>query len=60
MLAAYGDRAERVQNTYGPIDDVVVAAGNGRIVRFEFDESRVVHSMHAGETEYAALIEGCA
>jgi hypothetical protein len=60
VLAAYGDRAERVPNTYGPIDDVVIAAGSGRIVRFEFDESRVVHSMHAGETEYASLIEGCA
>ncbi len=60
VLAAYGDRASRVPNTYGPIADVVVSAGNGRIVRFEFNEARVVQTMHAGETEYASLVEGCA
>ena len=61
VLAAYGPRAKRVGNEYGPVQDVVVDAGPGRIVRFEFDdERRRVDTMHAGETEYASLPEGCA
>lgn len=60
VLRAYGDRADRVPNEYVDVDDVVVAAGPGRILRFEFDEDHVVTTVHAGEVEFASLVEGCA
>jgi hypothetical protein len=60
VLAAYGVRASRIPNQYVPVDDVVVDAGDGLIVRFEFAEDRIVSRMHAGQVEYASLIEGCA
>jgi hypothetical protein len=60
VLAAYGARAQRVRNEYSQIQDVVVQAGTGRILRFEFDEQLVVKDMHGGETDFAMLVEGCA
>jgi hypothetical protein len=60
VLTAYGARAQRVSNEYTPIQDVVVQAGAGRVLRFEFDEQHVVKDMHGGETDYAMLVEGCA
>ena len=60
VLDVYGARAERVENTYSPVDDVVVPAGSGRIVRFEFSDDRRVRTMHGGFTEFASLVEGCA
>jgi hypothetical protein len=60
VLTAYGSRAQRVSNEYTPIQDVVVQAGAGHVVRFEFDEQHVVKDMHGGETEFAMLAEGCA
>ena len=60
VLRTYAGRAERVANEYVGVEDVVVPAGPGRILRFEFTEDRVVSTMHAGEVDYAALIEGCA
>lgn len=60
VLAAYGAKVSRVDNVYSPVDDVVLSAGAGRIVRFEFSQARVVSQIHAGETDYASLVEGCA
>lgn len=60
VLNAYGIRAQRVPNEYVDVDDVVVSAGPGLVLRFEFTEARVVSTMHAGEVSYASLIEGCA
>lgn len=61
VLEVYGDRARREPNEYTEIDDVYVAAGSGKVVRFELsDETRRVTRVHAGEVGYAALIEGCA
>ena len=59
VLGTYGS-ASRVPNTYGSVEDVLVPAGAGRSLRFEFDEDRRVCRMHAGETDYALLVEGCA
>jgi hypothetical protein len=60
VLAVYGSRAQRSPNEYSPIQDVVVAAGTGRVVRFEFDDQHRVGTMHGGETDFALLAEGCA
>jgi hypothetical protein len=60
VLSVYGSRAQRARNEYSQIQDVVVAAGAGRVVRFEFDERHLVSSMHGGETGFALLVEGCA
>jgi hypothetical protein len=59
VLTAYGSRAQRVTNQYSPIQDVVVQAGPGHVVRFEFDDQHVVKDMHGGETQFAMLVEGC-
>lgn len=60
VLRIYAGRTERIPNTYVSVPDVIVRAGDGRIVRFEFTEDHVVSTMHAGEVNYAGLIEGCA
>jgi hypothetical protein len=39
--------------------DVVLAAGDGQVVRSVFDEDRRVRVVHAGEEGCASLAEGC-
>jgi hypothetical protein len=60
VLAVYGSRATRARNEYTDIQDVIVQAGPGRVVRFEFDDQHRVGQMHGGEASHALLIEGCA
>jgi hypothetical protein len=60
VLDVYGARAERVPNEYSVVPDIVVPAGTGRIVRFEFGHERTVQTMHAGFADFASLSEGCA
>jgi hypothetical protein len=46
---------------YGEVDDVVLDGDDDRVLRFEFDDdTRRVSVVHAGFSDWAMLVEGCA